>query len=555
MAHTIEDTKQELIEEIKQRVTDKILEQANATLLIKLIKNAESSSEAIAIAQLGTTYKSTGLHYDKRLEFESDEIHYFKKNEKLSFHTDDKKPLNKLIIGDNYQALQNLLIEYKNSIDVIYIDPPYGKDKMGEFAKMNYNNTITRDNLLSMLHSRLILSKQLLASDGVIFCSIDDKNQAYVKCLFDEVFGESNFTGSIIWQSATDNNHTQIATEHEYILCYCKNKSVQGAWEMESINAQKIIKKYREIKETKTDPKEIQAELRKWIKENKSGLSGVSHYNNVDEKGVYSDSQNSSNTKPGGYDFDIIHPVTGKPCPKPAFGWRWPETTFLEYKNKGEVQWGKDHTTQPHIKKRIETATEQFKSIYYEDGRAATTQLETILSGKKIFDNPKPVTLISRLISFSTNSKTNAKVLDFFAGSGTTGHAVLDLNLDGNKREFILCQINEKTATTPNGVAYDATAPRLKKIMTGVGYDGDNSFKWIQDNKPYGGNLDVYEIEQVSNREIVEGKSPFDVIDETLYGRKSFKTLKEKINWVCENFERTQYIVENDKEWLKRTTE
>lgn len=87
----------------------------------------------------------------------------------MSFHTDDSKPIHKLIIGDNYEALQNLLIQYKNKVDVIYIDPPYGKDSMGEFAKTNYENAITRDNLLSMLHSRLMLAKMLLSDNGVIF--------------------------------------------------------------------------------------------------------------------------------------------------------------------------------------------------------------------------------------------------------------------------------------------------------------------------------------------------------------------------------------------------
>src|SRR5574344_2051843 len=120
-----EDFIQSLIDDIKKRVSDKILEQSNADLLIKLIKNADSLDEAINIASLGTTYKKTGLHFDKRLEKMSDTINYFKKNEDLSFHTDDTKPTNKLIIGDNYQALQNLLIQYKNKINVIYIDPPY----------------------------------------------------------------------------------------------------------------------------------------------------------------------------------------------------------------------------------------------------------------------------------------------------------------------------------------------------------------------------------------------------------------------------------------------
>ena len=221
----MQNIKQSLIEEINKRVQDKILEPTNAALLNKLINNAESSEEAINIAALGTTYKRTGLHFDKRLEKMTDSIKYFKKNEKLSFRTDDAKPVNKLIIGDNYQALQNLLIQYKGQIDVIYIDPPYGKDSMGEFAKTNYTNAITRDNLLSMLYPRLILAKQLLSDEGVIFCSIDDKNQAYVKCLFDEVFGEENFSGMILWQKKQKPSFLSqnFASIFEYLLCYVKN--------------------------------------------------------------------------------------------------------------------------------------------------------------------------------------------------------------------------------------------------------------------------------------------------------------------------------------------
>ena len=474
----------------------------------------------------------------------SNTINYFKKNEDLSFHTDESKPTNKLIIGDNYQALQNLLIQYKNKINVIYIDPPYGKDSMGEFAKTNYNNAITRDNLLSMLYPRLQLAKQLLSDDGVIFCSIDDKNQAYVKCLFDEVFGEDNFIGNLIWQSATDNNPRQISTEHEYIICFCKKLSNQGKWLIKSSKAKLIEKKYFEIKEKYFTVEEIQKELRKWIKENEESLKGVTHYNNVDDNGVYSNSSNSSNTKPGGYTFDIIHPVTNKPCAKPDFGWRWTEETFLNYEKNDDVEWGKDETTQPHIKKRINTVDEQLKSIYYEDGRIATKLLESIYCEKKIFDNPKPINLLKRIIEFTSNH--DSLILDFFAGSGTTGHAVLDLNKqDGGNRTFILCQLNEKTETTPNGIAYDVTSKRLKRVMTGECYDGTTNFKWIEKNEAYGGNLDVYEIENVANFESTEGKTPFEVIDETLYGKEKFSTVKEKIDWVCSNFEKTQKYLDD----------
>lgn len=219
--------KDDLIAEIDKRVADKILEPANAELLKKLIRQADNDNEAMSIAELGTTYKRTGLHFDKRLERMTDDICYFKKNEAMSFHTDDGKPVHKLIIGDNYQALQNLLIQYKGKIDVIYIDPPYGKDSMGEFAQTNYENAITRDNLLSMLYPRLMLAKMLLSDSGVIFCSIDDRNQAYVKCLFDEVFSEKNYSGMIIWQKKQKPSYLSpnFASIFEYVLCYTKTKS------------------------------------------------------------------------------------------------------------------------------------------------------------------------------------------------------------------------------------------------------------------------------------------------------------------------------------------
>ncbi|MBQ5773663.1 MAG: hypothetical protein IIW09_02345, partial [Acetobacter sp.] len=133
-----EKSKDSLIDEINKRVEDKILEKTNADLLIKLINQADSLDEAISIAALGTTYKRTGFHFDKRLEkLKLGAIRYFKRNEKLSFavHTTQHNTTNplahKLIIGDNYQALQNLLIQYRNQVNVIYIDPPYGKDSMG----------------------------------------------------------------------------------------------------------------------------------------------------------------------------------------------------------------------------------------------------------------------------------------------------------------------------------------------------------------------------------------------------------------------------------------
>jgi len=134
----------------------------------------------------------------------------------------------------------------------------------------------------------------------------------------------------------------------------------------------------------------------------------------------------------------------------------------------------------------------------------------------------------------------DVRVLDFFAGSGTTGQAVLELNKqDGGKRQFILATANEITDTTPNGIVNDVTSKRLKRVMTGECYDGTKDFKWNEKNKPLGDNLDVYDIETVANFESTKDKTPFDMIDETLYGQEKLG-VKEKIKWVCENFEGTQ---------------
>ena len=172
--------------------------------------------------------------------------------------------------------------------------------------------------------------------------------------------------------------------------------------------------------------------------------------------------------------------------------------------------------------------------------------LESIIpNANSYFKNPKPVSLISALIDLVC-VKDDAIILDFFAGSGTTGQAVLERNRNGKCNTFLLCQINEKTDETPNGIAYEVTSKRLKRIMTGVCYDNTSNFSWIKSNMPYGGKLEVYEIAEVSNTSATPGNTPFDVIDETLYGQKKFKTTREKIEWVCSKFSKTQMTVNKE---------
>lgn len=397
---------------------------------------------------------------------------------------------NLYIEGDNLEVLKLLQETYLGKIKMIYIDPPYntGKDsfvyndvysmseeeflnaggyydedgnRVIDVKENNESNGRFHTDWLNMIYPRLRLARDLLSDDGVIFISIDDNEQANLKKVCDELYGGSNFVGNIIWQSATDNNPRQIATEHEYILSYAKNNNLLDPWIIVSKKAKLIEEEYKILKSKTSDITLIQRELRKWIKDNQEQLKGVTHYNNVDEIGVYSNASNSSNTKPGGYTFDIIHPVTKKPCVKPAFGWRWTEKTFWDYDAKGDIEWGKDETTQPHVKKRIESVQEQLKSIYYEDGRISTKQLESLFGEKKIFNNPKTISLIKKLIEFSSNKE--AVVLDFFSGSATTAHAVMQLNAeDGGKRKFIMVQLPE--ACDEKSEAYKAGYKNICEI-------------------------------------------------------------------------------------------
>ena len=530
---SLEEMKIKLIQEIQKRVEDKIIEQTNADLIIKLINNADNLSEAIAIAQLGTTYKRTGFHFDKRLEKMKNTIKYLRKNEYLSFISNESKLTHKLIIGDNYDSLLNLLVEYKNSIDVIYIDPPYGKDSMGEIAEVNYNNSITRDNLLSMLYARLFLAKELLSDSGVIFCSIDDRNQAYVKCLFDEIFDESNFIGSFIWQKKTGGGQSDdfFVTEHEYIFAYRKSKDFEWLDFYEDLSE----KDFRYYDETRKEKFAI-TKLEKW------GNSA----HKEDRQTMY-----FSIKTPEGNDFYPVAPdgLDGR--------WRVGKDKMKYLIENDRIYWDKDNNTGrwiPYEKKYFSEAKGKLnksRSILYKlaETGTATNELTSIFGQKDLFINAKPTELIKYLIQH-VNCEI---VLDFFAGSGTTGHAVMEANKDdGGNRKFILCTNNEVNAKNPNGVAYDVTTKRLKRIMTGECYNGANDFDWLNNNEPYGDNLDVYEIAEVSNFESSSGKTPFDVIDESLYGLEKFNKIEDKIEWVCNNFEHTQMSIESDNEWTER---
>jgi len=534
MTNNIKKVKDDLIAELEKRIADKIIEKTNADLLKKLIEQAGTINEAIMIAELGTTYKRTGFHFDKRLEKMTDTIKYFEKNKKLSFVTDKKALTHKLIIGDNYDALLNLLIEYRGKIDVIYIDPPYGKDSMGEFAQTNYENAITRDNLLSMLYPRLVLARQLLSDDGVIFCSIDDKNHAYVKGLFDEVFGESNFVAnSVVVNNRGGRDYGGIARQHEYLLIFSKDIN---NYELNLIEEEDKKFQFKD-EQGGFNLMELRNRNVKFNDKNRPNLFYPFYVNpkKADKNGLL---EISLEKKDG---FVEVLPAKSQGI---QTVWRWGKEEKAR-KNLNKEIFGKVNQNGGYmIVQKYRKTTKMQRSIWDDKefvNERGTEAVKEIL-GDSIFDYPKSVYLIRRILELGTGEYSI--VLDFFAGSGTTGQAVMELNKDGGKRQFILATANEITDTTPNGIANDVTNKRLKRVMTGVCYDGTKDFKWNEKNKPLGDNLDVYDIATVANFESTKDKTPFDVIDETLYGQEKLG-VKEKIKWVCENFEGTQKTLED----------
>lgn len=340
----------------------------------------------------------------------------------------------------------------------------------------------------------------------------------------------------------------------EYVLIFALDKSYilkqfansGSGWKIPKKGAEDIMATFKKLKEKGFSLDQIEEEIKDMYKRPK--YAHLSRWNKVNERGVFKDADLSRDGGPKNY--TITNPNTGKPCIIPKRGWG-KSLEELQRLQKEDLIWYGDETTPPG---KISYITGEDLSVpdnfWFYDNSPDVVMLNEQIFNTKMFSNPKPIDLIKHILTII--GKTDATVLDFFAGSGTTGHAVLDMNrIDNGTRTFILCTNNEVTEFTPNGVAYDCTSKRLKRIMSGKCYDNTKDFSWLKNNKPYGDNLDVYDIATVANFEKTDGKSPFDVIDETLYGKEKMN-INEKIKWVCENFDSTQKIAESDEAYKKR---
>ncbi|WP_180053510.1 site-specific DNA-methyltransferase [Acinetobacter sp. YH12236] len=397
----------------------------------------------------------------------------------------NKNSHNLLIQGDNLEVLKHLKGAYTDKIKMIYIDPPYNTGSDGfvyqddrsftpeQFAELagvdleeakrildfTQSNANSHSAWLTFIYPRLYIAKQLLKDDGVIFISIDDNEQAQLKILCDEVFGEANLVGNIIWNNVTDNNPTNIAIEHEYILCYAKNKTnIANQWKSKISDVKDVLLEIeKELISKHKDIKALQKEYSSWFKENKFQLWPLENYKFIDFKGIFSGERGVHNPGKEGYRYDIIHPKTGKPCKEPLMGYRFPEASMKKMIEEERIIFGDTEDKLVEIKVYVKDYRQKFSSVLKVDGRAGANELKHLFPEyKKVFTNPKTIKILEELIAFNFSDDQDGYILDFFAGSGTSAQATLEYNVKSqNPVNFICVQLNESISIEDKKVKND----------------------------------------------------------------------------------------------------
>lgn len=398
---------------------------------------------------------------------------------------------NLFIEGDNLDVLKLLQEGYLGKVKLIYIDPPYntGKDFIyqdkyaidrrayleaseqtdGEKSLVANKESSGRfhSDWLSMMLSRLIVARRLLADDGIIVISIDENEHANLGKICDEVFGSTNYSGDIVWKNSSRNDQDYISVQHEYMRIYVKEKSYnKGKWIEKKPGLDEIYKAFADFKaEFGTDWKAIHKAALAWFGSfpASSPVMASKHYSWMDERGVYFP-DNISGPNDGQYVYEVRHP-NGKLVKRPSRGWFCPKEKMDRLIQEKMIHFGDDETTVPCLKTYLKnTEYSSLTSMRFVDGRAASNRLRTLF-GEKIFTNPKDELLLSDIFRAMQVSGEDI-VLDFFAGSGSSAHAVLELNkTSGSNCRFIAVQIAEdlnKTLASATGAAKKITSNAIK---------------------------------------------------------------------------------------------
>ena len=387
---------------------------------------------------------------------------------------------NLYIEGDNLEVLKLLQETYLGKVKMIYIDPPYntGNDFVYEddFAQSadeymgnsgQYDETGNRlvtntesngrfhTDWLNMIYPRLKIAKDLLTDDGMIFISIDDAEVENLRKITDEIFGEGNFVACLVYDKNRKNDAKYFSVGHEYMLVYFRNAQVIAEsgiiFREPKEGVEEVKKEFERLKKLYgNDWNRINEELKKlyssWSKDDER--KPLARFTKVDEFGPYRDDGNISWPGGGGPKYDVIHPVTHKPCKCPDAGWRFPTLKRMQEEiDNGRVVFGADETTLPRIRRNLfDFDSQVMRSVHFSYAQTSTLEFNKIFDGKRIFENPKSISDIKELIRYITPKDKIAIILDFFAGSATTAHAVMKLNAeDSGHRKFIMVQLPEKT--------------------------------------------------------------------------------------------------------------
>ena len=402
----------------------------------------------------------------------------------------DKQTDGLLIHSDNFQALNLLQERYKEQVKCIYIDPPYNTGEDGFPYKDNYKSS----SWLSMFQDRLNLAARLLNSQGLLACHMDEHEHLGLEVLIKNCFGNGDL-GKLIWDKRNPKGDSKgLGVQHEYVHFATNNLEHlkdENAFVRNKENAERMLNKAEQLVRKLGITDEARTEYKKWVAEQTNLSGGEKAYNNLDENGnVFQPvSMGWPNKKkaPDDYFIPLIHPDTQKECPVPERGWRNPPETMKKLLSENMIVFGKDENSIPRRKYLLKDyLTENVSSLYY----MGSSDDELFKNLDFSFENPKPIRTAQYLLSISARPE-NSLIMDYFGGSGTTAHAVINLNReDKGKRKYILVEQGEYFDTV--------LKPRVQKVIFAKDWkDG----KPQADNGAFGGVSQIVKVLKLESYE------------------------------------------------------
>lgn len=452
--------------------------------------------------ETSTGTKKFGLIWEEKYDVKVDELQTSAptliENESKRVTTSPVDVNHILINGDNYQAMTALKETHTGKVDVIYIDPPYNtgnRDFIYNDKIVDRKDAYQHSHWLSFMHHRLALALELLSEHGVILVAIDDNEQARLKLLMDEIFGEKNFIANIVWQGTPSSLAKFTSGGVDYMLAYAKNIKKAHGWKRKKPYAEEMVELVAQKMKTST-VEETTIALRNFIKKNKANMdAGLTSYNRVDARGrIYANADLSNTLYRPNLKYPITDPSTGDVYQPSDNGWKLGQETMQKLIDDELVLF--EGRKYPRKKLLLTDYMYALPPQSFKSERSKGSTVVKNILGKNAFNFPKSVTVIKEWIS-SVNNDPHAVILDFFAGSGTTAHAVLELNKeDGGDRQCILvtdggkAELVGESAKNLKGkavhIAEEITYERVKRVITGENWSDGKK------HEPLGGNLKYY---------------------------------------------------------------